>query len=337
MAAPQDRPPIAIPVPPDRVVTAPDRLRWATVSTIRAPLDAIARFAAWHLDLGAETIHVYLDRPDPATEAFFEPHAAVRLTICDAAWWRDKPRAPLKSHRLRQAFNASHCYRRATVDWLAHLDVDEFLLPSRPLADMLAEVPADAACARVAPAEMLAQPDPWNGPVHFKRTRRAAGHSRAVLEEVYPEIGAWLPEGFLSYTGAKVIARTGLDGIRFGIHTLWHQGRQVANAADLTGASVGHAHAPSWEVFERHLGFRLTEGSYQKKSPDSMELKDIVDMLLAEGGTPALRRFYDAVNSADPALVARLAAHDMLVTARLDLDDRVSRRFGPLPEPEAGA
>lgn len=40
----------------------------------------------------------------------------------------------------------------------------------------------------------------------------------------------------------------------------------------------------------------------------------------------------DAVNSPNPRLLDRLAARDMLIPARPDLDERVTRRFGPLPE-----
>lgn len=329
MAATDD--PLPIPVPPGRLVTDPARLRWGVVSTIRAPLGAIARFAAWHLDMGAAEIRIFLDEPAPDTVAFFAPHPELRFTTCDEAWWQDKPARARRSHQMRQAFNASAAYRDTGLDWLAHIDVDEFLLTPRPLADMLAGLPADAAFARVPPAEMLAGPDPWNGPVHFKLTRREAGHRRGVLEDIYPEFGAYVPEGFFSHTGGKVVARCGLGRLRFGIHDLFRAGRRVSNGAPLAGAHVGHAHAPSWEDFAAHLEFRRTLGAYRKKSPEKMELQDVLDLLERVEGKAGLRRFYDAMNRASPDLLDRLAAHGMLLTARLDLDARVARRFGPLP------
>lgn len=337
MTAPADRPQVTVPVPPGNVMTDPDRLRWGTVSTIRAPLRDIARFAAWHLDLGAAEINVFLDESAPETVAFLAPHPAIRITVCDDAYWRNKPEKARRTHQLRQAFNATSCYRDSSADWLAHIDVDEFLLSPHPLAGLLAGVAADTAFVSVAPAEMLAQPDPWNGPVHFKLTRREVGHPRAVLEDIYPEFGAHVPEGFLSYTGAKNIARTGLPDIRFGVHAVLHKGRPVANGTALASAHVGHAHAPSWEVFQRHMAFRLTKGSYRKKNPETVELKDVLDLLVAEEGPAGLHRFFTTVNTAGPDLLDRLATHDMLLVARLDLDERVARRFGNLPDGESGA
>lgn len=324
-------PTVQVPVPPDRVVRDPGRLRWGIVSTIRAPLRDIARFAAYHLDLGAGRITIYLDRPDPQVAEFFAPHRQVEIIQCDDGYWRNKPGKARSSHQLRQAFNASRSYRRSRLDWLAHIDVDEFVLTERPLAGLLAQVPADAALARLRPAELLAQPDPWQGPAQFKLTRRERGLPKSVLSEIYPEFGAYLPEGFLGYTGGKNIARTGLPDIRLGIHALWQNGAKVANGHPLSNVHVGHAHAPSWEVFQRHFAFRMAHGSYRKDAKDSMQLRDVLDVLTASEGQPGLRRFYDRVNAATPGLLDRLKAYDMLLTARLDLDDKVTRWFGDLP------
>ena len=62
---------------------------------------------------------------------------------------------PVK-HQVRQTQNATFTYhRKAEVDWLAHIDVDEFLWPAEPLAPLLAALPADIPYARVRPIEAL--------------------------------------------------------------------------------------------------------------------------------------------------------------------------------------
>jgi len=326
-----------IPVPPERVERDPARLRWGTVSTIKAPLGDIARFAAYHLDLGAAEMHIYLDRPDPQAVEFFAPYPQIRLTECDDAYWRGRPERARSAHQLRQAYNASRCYRRTDLHWLAHIDVDEFLLAPRPMAEILAEVPDDAAYARVRPAELLDQPDPWSGPAHFKLTRRERGLTKRELTDIYPEFGAYVPEGFLGYNGGKNIARTGLPGIRLGIHGVLYKGAALANGHMLTEVHVGHAHAPTWAHFERHFRFRMTKGSYRKKSDGSMGLRDVLDIVLEDEGPAGLRRFYQVMNVATPRLLDRLAAHDMLLTAALDLDEKVARWFGELPSEETRA
>ena len=330
-------PRVTVPVPPDRVERDPERLRWGTVSTIKAPLLAIARFAAWHLEAGAAEIHIYLDAPDPVTAGFFAGHPAIRVTQCDAAYWRGKPARAQRAHQLRQAYNASRAYRRAGVHWLAHVDVDEFLLSPRPLAQVLAAVPAEAAYARMRPAEMLAQPDPWTGETAFKLTRREAGQTKAALARIYPGFGEYVPEGFIGYNGGKNFARTGLPGIRLGIHALLQDGVAVANGQMLDRVHVGHAHAPDWDTFQRHFRFRMTHGSYRKNPDDPMRLRDVLDLVIAAEGSAGLRRFFDTMCAATPDLLARLDAHGMLLTARLDLDAKVAKWFGRLPQQDTAS
>lgn len=325
------RNPTTVNVPADRVASDPAQLRWGTVSTIRAPLRDITRFAAHHLDLGAAEVHIFLDDPDPEITAFLSRRREVFVTQCNAAYWSGKPEQARKTHQMRQAFNASRCYRRSRLDWLAHIDVDEFLLSSKPIPDQLVNAPKDAAFAVMLPAELLAQTDPWSGPSHFKLTRRELGHARDVLDEIYPEIGFYVPDGFLSHTDGKILARTGLPDIRFGIHSLLQFGARVSNGHMLQGTHVGHAHAPSWEVFLKHFDFRMQHGSYRSGARSKVRLTDIFQLALEDGGTDGLRAVYYKMCAATPTLLQRLSDHGMLLTETLNLDQKVSDWFGDLP------
>ncbi|WP_186766246.1 glycosyltransferase family 2 protein [Phaeobacter marinintestinus] len=292
----------------------------------------IARFAAYHLDLGAAEVHIFLDEPSDAVDAFFEAYPKVYITQCNAAYWRGVPDAKRSTHQRRQAYNASRCYRECALDWLAHIDVDEFLLSSRPLVHALGAVPQNVTHARMRPAELLAQSDAFRGPAHFKLPRPDWDDGKAALVDIYPEFGAYLTEGFLGYVGGKIVARTGVSDLHFGIHALKQGGQVLGGGLDLADVHVGHAHAPSFEAFERHLEFRMTKGSYRRKPNDSMKVEDIVKVIRDTEGRAGLRRFYDQINLATPHLLDRLAAHDMLLTATLDLDEKVTRWFGPMPE-----
>ena len=162
------KPGCTVAVPKDLIETDPDRITWAVVSTIKAPLRDVLRFVAYYLDLGAQHLYLYLDEPDAGTARILGGHDQISLVQCDDAYWTDKPKKARETHQLRQAFNATRCYGRCDQMWVAHFDVDEFLLPTQPLHHELAAVPANAAYARVQPAELLAQPDPYSGPAHFK-------------------------------------------------------------------------------------------------------------------------------------------------------------------------
>jgi len=320
---------VTIPIPPGRLAHDAQTLRWGVVSTIKAPVLAIARFAAYYLDLGANQIDIYLDHPEAETTAVLAQCPRLNIVQCDDAYWHDKPTKARSTHQMRQAYNASRSYRRANrLNWLAHLDVDEFLLTVQPVATHLAHAPDDAAFLRMRPAELLAQDDPYQGPAHFKLTRQAAGATKSDLAQIYPTYGAYVPEGFLSYTGGKIFARTGLGKLRFGIHSLVQKGNKVTNGPVINDLRVGHAHAPDWDTFMRHFSFRRLHGSYSGKNKQNKMLAGILQLVEGEDG---LRQFFDEMCAATPDLLARLSAHDMLHTARLDLDEKVARWFGALP------
>ncbi|MBE9636929.1 glycosyltransferase family 2 protein [Salipiger mangrovisoli] len=319
------------PVPARHRGLTAQTLRWGITATIRAPLPEIARFAAHHVELGAEVVQIHLDAPDPETEAFLSHHPALRVTQCDDGYWQAQGRARPEAHQVRQAFNATQSLRDGLgVDWLGHIDVDEFLLPQRPMADLLAEVPPGAAFARVAPAEALA---PDSGlPQAFKTTHKHAGQPKSVIQELYPTFGAHLYGGFLSHTSGKVFARTGIDGTRLGLHTLKYRGEVASNRHRLGEVWLAHLHARSWQQFRADLAFRRSLGSYRKNSErPEMGQAELISFLMEEEGDAGLRALFDEVCADTPARRAGLAAHGMLIEHPFDPDAAVTRVFGALP------
>ncbi|WP_226625430.1 glycosyltransferase family 2 protein [Alloyangia pacifica] len=319
------------PVPASHRGLTPETLRWGLTSTIRAPLPEIARFAAHHLELGAAALQIHLDTPDPEAEAYLTRHPAVRVIQCDAAYWQASGRARPEAHQVRQAFNATQALRDGLgVHWLGHLDVDEFLLPQRPMAALLAEVPHAAAFARIAPAEALAPDDGL--PHRFKTTHKHAGQPKAVLQEIYPTFGAHLYGGFLSHTSGKVFARTGIEDTRLGLHRLKYRGADASNRHRLGEVWLGHLHARSWEQFRADLEFRRTRGSYRKGSErPEMGQAELIGFLTEEEGDAGLRALFDEVCADTPELRRRLAAYGMLIEPPFDPDAAVTRVFGRAP------
>ncbi|WP_299042505.1 glycosyltransferase family 2 protein [uncultured Tateyamaria sp.] len=308
---------------PQPVQTNPDQLRWGIVTTVKAPLRKVAEFVAYHLDLGADRIHVHLDTPSP-TIAQRLAHPKVRYTQCDDAYWHGKSNRARSTHQMRQVFNATRMYRMIKLDWLAHIDVDEFILTREPLRNLLAGV--DPNCTHVAmqPVEMMKSPP---GLHHFKRY--ATVDERAV---VYPRFGPLIRGGFIGTGSPKVIARRGLPDIRFGIHALRLRGDIVRGAGTLPGVELGHAHAPDFDTFERHMTYRLAHGSYQDRKGQPNPRGHLIRALIEDPDPDALRAFHSEMCVPTPARLDLLAAHDMLRTERLDLDAKVARYFGKLED-----
>jgi hypothetical protein len=316
-----------IPVPARVVCTDPDRLRWGTVSLVKAPLRRIAQFAAHHLDLGADRLHLHLDEPHPEAVAFLSRHPKIAVTTCDAPWWSGQKKPRMRTHQLRQAWVATQTYQTSDLDFLAHIDVDEFILAPEPLRAGLAALPADIAAVHLPPAELLAGTEDL-----FKLTPRHAGQENAVLEDIYPNFGGHLRGGFISHSEGKMIARCGMSGIRFGLHALLLNGHPASNRMALPGLRLGHAHAPDWETFVQHMAFRMTQGSYRRGEQEALGLCDILEVLREEEGEAGLRAFFAEVCEGNERLSTALKAHGMLIRAPLDLDAKMLRIFGAIPD-----
>lgn len=313
---------------------------WGVVATIKGPLRALLNFAAHHLDLGAERVFLYLDAPDPATAAALSAHPKCRVIPTDDSYWRAHGYRPAK-HQVRQQINATHCLTHDPgVDWLAHIDVDEFLWPAGPtLPAQLEALPADTLSARIRPLEALA-PDPADPPPDgaqwFKSCAPEARQRRKQTAAIYPHYGRYLKGGFLSHVQGKVLIRTGQPDTGLRIHHATSGGQNVTAAA-LPGTRLCHLHAPSPEIWQQHYRYRLSRGAYReglRAAPDaptaadgSAETLHALLLRLQERGPEALADFYHQIGTATAALRARLAAHGHLHLISLDLDAKRARHF----------
>ncbi len=304
---------------------------WGLVSTIKAPADAILNFAAHHLDIGAHRIHIFLDEDCPPARRALAAHPRCTVTVTGDAYWADRRQRP-DAHQARQTVNATRTYRRRPgVDWLGHIDVDEFLSPSTPLGQQLGALPASARTARVRPVEALAPVLEGAGATWFKACHPRQGPRNAQTEEIYPTFGALLNGGFLSHVAGKLFVRTGQEGLSLRIHNAFDGMGKIANQDELTQTLLCHFHAPSWQAWQTAYRYRLQSGSYReglKGAPSvPMTMNALFNAIEADGGEDALRAFYDEVCTATPALRTRLEAHGLLHRIDLDLDAKRARHF----------
>lgn len=302
-------------------------LRWGLVATVKAPLRDIQRFAAYHLELGAHRVALYLDDPDPDTHAKLNAHPKVRVTACDDAYWRKSGgKRPVK-HQVRQSRNATHAYaRRSDVDWLIHMDVDEFLWPDSSVSELLAALAADTLCARARPVENL------SGSADAFKAHIPAGPDRArIVERLYPVYGKYLKGGFLSHVAGKLFVRTGLPAMELRIHNMFRDGEMNPGEVELNDLKLCHLHAPDWDSWKAQFQYRLAKGSYRADLPAAAPNIDSLHTLLAgidaRSGESGLRVFFEEVAADTPDLRNRLQAERLLLRHDLELDAAMARQF----------
>lgn len=300
---------------------------WGLSATIKAPTPDILHFAAFHLEAGAHRLYLYLDDDNQAALNILKRHPKIRPTLCGDSWWRGK--RP-KKHQVRQTKNATHAYnRKAEVDWLIHMDVDEFLIADAPVSNILSDLQSHAKIARVRPMEQLA-----GDGTAFKAFIPNGPDRAKIVADIYPTYGAHIKGGFLSHLAGKLFVRTGLDGIRVQIHNAFHHDEMIKGPEDTLGIDLAHCHAKSWAAWHAAFRYRHAQGSYRAELAPSrprdkggMSMHDLFATIEAEAGTDGLRAFFDEVCADTPRLQAALARHGVLKHAQIGLNTTIDAHF----------
>lgn len=304
---------------------------WGIVSTILAPTPEILRYVAYHLELGASHIQIYLDDENITALNTLSHHPKVTAVICDAAHWaRIRGKRP-KTHQMRQTLNATDAYRAmADVDWLIHMDVDEFLVSQKPIGTILGDLPPEQLTTRIRPMEALA-----GGNVTYKAFVPPKGGQRArIVNEIYPTFGRYIKGGFLSHVAGKPFLRTGLPDITIKIHQAFQGPKALSHDEQNPDIDMAHRHAKTWEQWIAQYRYRLEKGSYraelgpsQSRAKGGLSLHELFRIIEAEDGEAGLRAFYDEVCADTPRLRAALLRHGLLREVMLPLDTAMARHF----------
>lgn len=267
-------------------------MEWGICTTARAAPAALRAFVGHHLSIGAGHIWLHLDDPD---DPFALSHPKVTVIRCDGAWWRGhRP----DRHQNRQARNMQRLYAQAPLPWIAHLDVDEFIHPVRPVGEVLARMQTPLLPMR--PWEALAGGREFRAPLtrRWMMRRIAFGpHART------------LRKGALSHQTGKSFFRTGLAGMEPRVHGGFLDGVRIRGIPFAPDLPLLHFHADDRADWLARLPFRLARGAYGGNAALMRVLAD-----------PAqVAPFYDAVQN--PARWRRemLRARGLLMTVDLDL------------------
>lgn len=304
--------------------------RWGLAATIKAPTREILEFAAYHVERGAHRLYLYLDAPAPEAYRHLKGHPKVRVVTCDDAYWRGLGRKRPGKHQLRQTVNATQAYRRKPeVDWLIHMDVDEFLWPRDDIGAHLGSLSNDTLCARVRPMEALAGPEP-----HFKAFIPAGAARDRIVARLYPTYGRYVKGGFLSHVAGKLFVRTGLGALTIKIHNAFRGDEMNPGSVELDAVELCHCHGKSWDQWIAAYRYRVQKGSYRAELPPAqprekggLSMHELLTTIEAEEGEAGLRAFYEELCEDTPRLRKALQRESLLRRCDLDLDRALRVQF----------
>lgn len=289
-------------------------LTWGLVATVKAPEAEVLAFVAHHLSLGATRIWLYFDDPDDPTFAKVARLPRVTATRCTEAYWAAQG-GRHDRHQNRQARNARNAQRDCDLDWLGHLDVDEYIHAPRPVADILAERPLTAVALRMEPFEAVhtpGLPDDIFTARHFRGPLRDALRDlRAPVLGLYRSI---LPKGHLSHSVGKSFCRPAVRGVGLRLHAVYMKQERIDTPFN-PELRVLHFHAQNYDAWRNALPFRLERGAYQYH-PD-------LQHHLTGATEKVIKHFYDATQTLTTEKLALLEQHDRLVTTDLGLKAKV--------------
>ena len=234
-----------------------------------------------------------------------------------AAHWARIGRRPDR-HQNRQSRNAQDAYRACTQPWLAHLDVDEFLLPDLPPGEILAGLPRHQAMLRAEPFEAMHDPTLPDDIYTARLFRGALRDPHAALRPAVlgPYAGV-LPQAMLSHLAGKAFFRTGIKGLSPRLHGAFLNGERLPGPPFDPRLRLLHFHAQDRAAWQAALPFRLTRGAYQYHP----ELQSH----LAAATPEQVAAFYATTQELTADSIAVLRKAGRLVEADLHLADKVAQ------------
>jgi Glycosyl transferase family 2 len=254
---------------------------WGLVTTVRAPEALVRAFVTHHLSLGAAQLWLYFDDPDDPAFDTIAAIPGVVATRCSADYWHAIARQRPTKIENRQTRNAQAAYAACTLPWLGHVDVDEYLWPTRPVADLLADVPPDLVMLRMEPFEAMQDAERPGAPPRLFRGSLKDRHA-SLRGEILGRYAEILPNAMLSHSVGKAMFRTGITGMSLRLHGAFLNGTRLRGPAFSRDMVLLHCHAQDQSAWGEALEFRLTRGAYQYQpalqaflaaaSPDELDL-----------------------------------------------------------------
>ena len=291
---------------------------WDVVATIDEPPALALAFAAWHLEQGAGTLHLYLDNPDDPVGALLDGTPRIRVTRCGEDHW--KGRRP-SLHQMRQRRNATRAAKESGADWLFHIDADEFLRSQTSVADTL---PTDGTpLLRVPVAERIYRPKARRRTIFAGDFRRPSRLNRSDGMLRFGPAYGLTRRGLSGHAFGKVAARPAAVGT-FSLHRAWGEVEGDLPEARAAGLELLHFDGLTPLHWVQKL-LRKTVPPEDGIHPVSAHQKEILEMLLEAPREAA--GLHDVFKAPAADLREELAESGLILAEPFDPRPAIRRHF----------
>jgi hypothetical protein len=304
---------------------------FATVTTVAANKVSILSFVAHYLSLGAEELFLFVDgEKDPELGLHALPKQ-VKVFYCDEEYWHKQHRVPRPpDHRQRQGMNANLAVRLTKADFIAHVDIDEFIYSETDFREVLAALPNEYDGLRLWPAESIypAIPGTYREAFSslFKKRIFAEEDRSRVLKKVHGrEIARFLEKGLQGYHVGKVVARR-QEGLELKIH-FHHRAGSMIRFAESDSALLLHYFCQGPADWLSKYMRRLERRDFSRFKPMRQSQWQSV-VAAASRSDQDLWKLYLNLNVFSPARLRTLEEHGFLVRRNLDIPAKVEATLG---------
>ncbi|MBY6151803.1 glycosyltransferase family 2 protein [Vannielia litorea] len=317
---------------PDPKPEAKPEPTWAVVATVREPAELVLAFVAHHLELGARKIFIYLDDPDDPVRPMLKQTGRVKAIRCNDAYWNrvNGERGRPENQNARQAINATQAYRQAKVDYLLHLDADEFLHMARPFGEEVARLEEEDVWLRIPAVERCWLAGDRSEHIFSGVFRHPIKQAPRIARRIYGDkVAPFLANGLAGSSHGKPLVRTG------------HKVQVQVHAAKLPGKNNGWApHKKATGLHVLHFD-GLTPLHWAAKTLRYAEQGDeaIGNLLHDERALqvrhvrdnitnmPDLLRFFRMITGLTPDQARALTEHGRLSAMKIDPEAAMRRAF----------
>lgn len=193
-------------------------MQWGVVMTVKEPMALVLTNVLWHLRTGATVVFVFFDDPEDSAIDVVRAVPGCRVQVCGDTYWRRRRPKDGRPHMQmrRQTINANVAQTRCKLDWLFHIDADEFIWQT---GDFHAELAAHRDPSIALNLPVFERVFPASGQAHlFDGMFRATSNLDDVAaQDAFGPFAIMMKSGQYSHGAGKGGVRVG-NGLRLGVH-----------------------------------------------------------------------------------------------------------------------